>query len=283
MPNFAERTAKPMRSSSAALYLTLFLVAVPVAIQPPARAQTPAAASAQTEQKTFAYDVVSIKPNKSAEEASGWRSASDGSIVITNAPLGWLVRNAFGVIIDDQLSGLPGWVNSDRYDVQAKMDEDSAAAWNKITGEAKKQQQQLLYQSLLADRCHLKVHRETRQLPVYDLVIAKGGLKLQDAKPIEGSRTTAGNGLFNAQAITIEALAYSLSGDVGRVILDKTGLGDKKFDLDLKWTPDEQQGTADAGPSLFAAIEEQLGLKLVSSRGPVETVVVDHMEKPSEN
>ena len=241
----------------------------------PQNSTTPSAA-----QKPLAYEVISITPNKSASESSGWRSAPDG-IILTNAPLSWLVRSAFGIIIDDQLSGLPAWVDSDRYDIQAKMDEETAAAWKKLSRDEKGQQQ--LLQSLLAERCQFKFHRETKQLPVYDLVIAKGGLKLQEAKPMEGSRTMAGGAKFNAQSVTIANLVFSLSGAAGRVIVDKTGLGERKFDIDLNWTPDEQQGSAEAGPSLYAAIEEQLGLKLVASKGPVETVVVDRMEKPTPN
>ena len=271
-----------MRASRTALLLTLLFVAVPTVTLSPARAQTPAAAPAQTEQKPFAYEVVSITPRKSGDESSSWRTATD-RIVMTNVPLISLVYSAYHIIIDDQISGLPGWARSDRYDIQAKMDEQATAAWKNLTRQEQSQQQQLMIQALLADRCQLKVHRETKQLPVYDLVIAKGGLKMKEAKAAADSRYMFGPGHFNAQSVSIESLSSSLSGEVGRIIVDKTGLGEKKFEFDLKWTPDDQQGTADAGPSLFAAIEEQLGLKLVSSRGPVETVVVDHMEKPSEN
>jgi uncharacterized protein (TIGR03435 family) len=75
----------------------------------------------------------------------------------------------------------------------------------------------------------------------------------------------------------------NLTSNLDRTVVDKTGLGDKRYTFTLKWTPDEQQGTADAGPSIYAALEEQLGLKLVASKAPVEIVVVDKMERPSEN
>ncbi len=271
-----------MRSFHVVRLLALLLVAVPAAIESPARAQTPAAAPVEPAQKTFAYEVVSITPRKSGDESRSWRTATD-RIVMTNVPLISLVYSAYHIIIDDQISGLPGWARTDRYDIQAKMDEQATADWKNLTRQEQGQQQQLMIQALLADRCQLKVHRETKQLTIYDLVIAKGGLKMKEAKAATDSRYMFGPGHFNAQSVAIESLVFSLSGQVGRVIVDKTGLGDKKFEFDLKWTPGEQQGTADAGPSIFAALEEQLGLKLVTSHGPVETVVVDRMEKPSPN
>ncbi len=87
---------------------------------------------------------------------------------------------------------------------------------------------------------------------------------------------------FTAKAIDMKSLIFSLSNDVGRIVLDQTGLTGK-YDFTLKWTPDGQQETADSGPSIFAALEEQLGLKLVSAKGPVDTIVVDRVEKPSPN
>lgn len=204
-------------------------------------------------------------------------------MVLTNAPLMWLVRSAFNIISDDQISGLPGWVDADHFDIQAKMSEQDTAAWKNLSMKEKTEQQRLLIQALLAERCQLKFHRESKELPVYDLVIAKGGLKMPEAKPNPGSRTYMGTGKFEALSVTIDSLVFTLGNEVGRVVVDKTGLGEKKFDINLKWTPDEQSGSADAGPSIFAALEEQLGLKLVAARGPVEVVVVDQMEKPSPN
>lgn len=233
--------------------------------------------------KALSYEVISITPNKSAEQSSSWRNTPNG-VVLTNAPLSWIVRTAFNIITDDQLSGLPGWVDSDHYDVQAKTDDETTAAWKKMSRSERAQQYSLLLQSLLVERCQLKFHRETRQLPVYELVIAKGGLKIKEpAATDQGSRIMTGTGQFTGQSVTIESLVSNLSGEVGRYTIDKTGLGDKKFDITLKWTPDEQRGTAEAGPSIFTAVEEQLGLKLVSSKGPVEVVVIDRMEKPEAN
>ncbi len=268
----------PLSSFRTSLLLLAACLAAPV----PTFAQSGTAPSAAAPQKPLAYEVVSIELNKSANQGSSWSSRPDG-IIMNNVPLSQLVHNGFGIIIDDQISGLPNWVDADRYDIQAKMDEETAADWKKLSPKEKGKQQQAGLLSLLTERCQLKFHRETKQLPVYDLVIAKAGLKMQDAKPMQGSRTMTSNGKFNAQSVTVESLIYSIFGEVGRVLIDKTGLGDKKFDIDLKWTPDDEQGTPDAGPSLYAAIEEQLGLKLVAAKGPVEVIVVDRFERPTAN
>ena len=247
-----------------------------------ASAQRGESAPAQPVQKQFAYEIVSITPGKPGVEGMGWRTAPNG-LFFTNVPLSLLMRMAYNILAEDQLSGLPGWANSDRYDIQAKMGDETIAALSNLTPDEKNRQEQNMIEALLAERCGLKAHRETKQLPVYNLVIAKGGLKMKEAKAAAGSRYMTSNGKLDAQSTAVDTLVSNLSNYVGHVVIDKTELGDKKFDFTLKWTPDEQQGTADAGPSIYAALEEQLGLKLVAARGPVETVVVDHMEKPSPN
>jgi uncharacterized protein (TIGR03435 family) len=144
-----------------------------------------------------------------------------------------------------------------------------------------------MLQSMLADRCKLKVHRETREMPVYDLVIAKGGLKMKEAAGNEvDAETMKSSGTMIAQALSTDSLVNAFSGMVGRMIVDKTGLAGKKFDFELTWMPDDRRAAdnaADAGPSFFTALEEQLGLKLVPAKGQVEVIVIDHIEKPSAN
>lgn len=145
-----------------------------------------------------------------------------------------------------------------------------------------------MLQALLADRFTLKVHQETRELPIYTLVVAKGGPRFQPSK-ING--TTINSGIAYITVVgsdhTVALLAEQLSRTLGRVVMDKTGL-DGRYELTLKWATDEGgAGTggssADAGPSIFTAIQEQLGLKLESGKGPIPILVVDHLEKPSEN
>jgi uncharacterized protein (TIGR03435 family) len=262
--------------------ISMLLAAVCIAVSAPVWAQNGTVSALQGAPKQFAYEVVSIAPSKTASEDSGIRSTPDG-IIVSNAPLGWLVRYAYNIISDEQISGLPGWADSERYDIQAKMDDETVDAWKNLTREERKYQEQRMIRALLAKRCELKIHRETKQLPVYNLVIAKGGLKMKEASGESGGRFMANRGQFDGTSSTIATLLYSLSSEFGRLVIDKTELGGRKFDFKLRWTPEEQSGTPDAGPSLISALEEQLGLRLESSRGPVETVVVDHVDKPSPN
>jgi uncharacterized protein (TIGR03435 family) len=108
---------------------------------------------------------------------------------------------------------------------------------------------------------------------------------MKEAAPDEGNSEGLGPGKMTVHAASLDSLVYAFSGQLGRVIVDKTGLGEKKFDFDLTWTPDNRRAAdpGDAGPSLFTALEEQLGLKLAPSKGPVEVLVIDHIERPSAN
>jgi uncharacterized protein (TIGR03435 family) len=139
-----------------------------------------------------------------------------------------------------------------------------------------------MLQAMLADRCKLKVHLETKELPVYDLVIARGGLKMKEAAPGEEHTGRFSVGELIGHDMPIENLVFALPSD-GRSVVDKTGLGDKKFDFDLKWTPDNRIEAGDSGPSLFTALEVQLGLKLVSSKAFGKVLVIDHIERPTPN
>ncbi|MFZ0302957.1 MAG: TIGR03435 family protein [Terracidiphilus sp.] len=252
------------------------------------RAQAPASASPQVadaNSKPLAYEVVSIKPHQPGDLRASIQSPPDGYRSI-NMPLSDLVWGAYVNEPGTEIKGLPDWANSDPYDVEAKVDAETAEAWSKLPPAEVRKQRMAMMQSLLADRCKLKVHWETREGPVYDLVIARGGLKMKAASPDEVS------GLFGdsksnkqhltAHAVTVESV-IGFAGDAGRKVVDKTGLGGKKFDYEIEWTPDGEATADDPGISIFTALEEQLGLKLVPSKGPVDTLVIDHIEKPTPN
>jgi uncharacterized protein (TIGR03435 family) len=264
----------------------------------PLRAQTNAAVPQDSSAKVPAYEVVSIKLASPGDRNSGWKDLPNG-LDYTNMPLVWLIYSAYGIRMDNQISGLPEWVKTDHYSVSARVDEETAEVWKKLSKKELAQQQQLMLQALLADRCKLKVRREVKELPVYDLVIAKGGLKMKEAAPDEKefsewrqtamySATSQGDEYTitaTTHAGTAPDLARNLPNSVGRVIVDKTDLGEKRFDFELKWSssalaPSEGGG---AGPSIFKALEEQLGLQLEPAREPVDTFVVEHMERPSAN
>jgi len=255
--------------------------------------------------KLPAYEVAAIKPNKSGGGMSRMMMSPNGYSA-TNVSLKMMIENAYSLKTDGLISGLPGWADSARFDLEAKMDGDAAAALKKLPPEEGMEQRRLMMQSLLADRFQLKVHHENKELPVYALVIAKGGFKLKDADPNasypKGLDGVSHPGMMRmsdrsitAQAIPISNLVNALSRQLRREVVDKTGLTGK-YDVTLQWTPDvnqmpempgERQDAAstvtDSGPSIFTALQEQLGLKLESTKGPVDTIVVDHVEMPSEN
>jgi bla regulator protein BlaR1 len=259
------------------------------------------------------YEVASIKPNKSANNMVRLMFLPDG-LSVTNGTLQMLIKDAYR-IEDHQISGGPSWLNSEHYDINAKMDSSTADELRKLGEDERMVERQRMLQALLADRFKLTLHRENKELPIYALVVAKGGPKLQEAKPgdtypngIKGpDGHAAGPGMMfmgkeglTVQGIPIAVLVRHLSRQLGRTVVDKTGLTGK-YDFTMKWTPDERQtpmfkgtegnqpgtgGTSapeSSGPSIFTAIQEQLGLKLESQKGPVEILVIDYVERPSEN
>jgi uncharacterized protein (TIGR03435 family) len=197
-----------------------------------------------------------------------------------------------------QISGGPGWVDSERFDVEARA-EDLKTGYSQL---------RLMMQSLLEDRFRLRVHRETRVSSVYFLVISKGGVKtnlsadqtspdetLPPSSPFDGpprGRALMGPGMFIANATPMSVLVKVLTPELARPVIDKTNLNGR-YDIRLKWMPEVQPagvaGGADAAanaadlPGVFTALREQLGLELKPDRGPVEFLVIDFAEKPSPN
>jgi uncharacterized protein (TIGR03435 family) len=275
------------------------------------RPQTPSTTSAPLP----SFEVASIKPNRSGD----LRSMVDfrlGRFSATGITVRLLITFAYNVR-DFQILGGPGWISSDRFDIEAKEDDAQTEAVRKLPPEQARAHNQLLMQSLLADRFKLKVTHGTKELPLYALVVAKNGPKLQEGKPgdtypngLKGpdgrpagraGLMRVGPGQLTGQGIPMATLITLLSGQVGRTVVDQTGLKGK-YDISLQWSPDPSQGAmfhgppggnpgGDApppppdtsGPTIFTALQEQLGLKLEPQKGPVEIIVIDHVEQPSEN
>jgi uncharacterized protein (TIGR03435 family) len=176
-----------------------------------------------------------------------------------------------------QISGAQAWMDSERYDILANAPGEVAPS---------PENGRLMLQALLADRFHLQIHMETKESSIYGLVIGKNGPKLKESTADEYSQTASGvrTALMTFSKATMEQLANNLSHSVGRPVLDKTGLRGF-YDFKLNWTPDF--GTPPApdsnGVDIFTALQEQLGLKLEPQRAPIEFIVIDHAEKPSEN
>jgi uncharacterized protein (TIGR03435 family) len=191
-----------------------------------------------------------------------------------------LITYAFD-LEDYQVTGVPGWgvssTNSDRYDITAKAEGD---------GTLSREQAKKMLQSLLAERFQLKFHHESKELPVYALVVAKGGPKFKESPPDAKSMLTMGGSNGIEMVVTKGGMAqlarqFSNHNGVNRVVVDKTGLTGT-YDYKLKWTLERGAVDGDSA-SVDIALQEQLGLKLEAAKAPFKTLVVDHAEKPSEN
>lgn len=292
----------------------LVAVAVPIIFGLANATQSRAQSQAQSMGgKAPVYEVAAIKPSKSGNNILAMLNRPDG-FTATGGTLQMLIQNAYDVQ-SFQIAGAPSWVNSDKYDIEAKIEGTVAEELQKLSPDQRRIENRRMLQALLADRFQLKLHRQTKELPVYALVIAKDGPKLHEAKPgdtypngFKGTDGHGGAGLIfmggnggpvTGQGIPIANLAHLLSQQLGRIVLDSTGLTGN-YDVTLKWTPDDStpmfNGSADgsqgpanapspdsAGPSIFTAVQEQLGLELKSQTGPVGILVIDHVETPSEN
>jgi uncharacterized protein (TIGR03435 family) len=294
---------------------------------PAIRAQSPQAAAPSAASPTAKFDVASVKPVRGGSNRPPDsielnllmalpHASRNGRLSMRSVPLTLLIQFAYNVK-DFQILGGPSWANSDRYEVDAKAE-----------GNATFEQMRPMLQSLLADRFKLTLRHETGELPIDELVVAKGGLKIVAAKegscvpfdpdalrprldprhprPLNvcGGVTRSVLGAAPERRERIEAIGISMSklielisGDVGRTVVDKTGFAGT-FNFQLEFSPENASGFGVAppgdpgspapsanlsGPSIFTALQEQLGLQLRPAKGPVEVLVIDHVERPSEN
>jgi uncharacterized protein (TIGR03435 family) len=228
--------------------------------------------------KPLTWDAISIKPHHSLDGSAMTRILPDGYEMV-NMSIHSLVFEAFDIRSGDQITGWPSWANSDRFDVLAKMDEDTTAAFEKLNGKDHAQQWHLLMRQILEDRFAFKFHTEQRVLPVFNMIVVKQGSKLKPSAPGEAASSWMSPGKFSAKALSAEAIVASIGGMAGRVTFDKTGLTGL-YDIELTWSPD---GNPESGPEIFTALQEQLGLKLEPAKAPLDVVVLDHNERPSEN
>jgi uncharacterized protein (TIGR03435 family) len=251
----------------------------------------------------YKFDTASIKPNKSDMVSFRPGFTPDGYRA-EDTNVHSLIQQAY-YVQDYQLSGISDWMDKERYDVEAKMDPSVADALSKLSPAELKLARQQMLQSLLAERFNLKVHRETKDGPVYFLTVGKNGPKLQDAKtgnvlavnadgtPARGRMQLGPGSKTFAWSTSMKSLADSLAGQIARPVLDKTGLTGI-YDFTLDWVPDAPPPSSPDAPngvalpgvpgaSLFTALQEQLGLKLEPGKSPIEIIVIDHVERPSGN
>jgi uncharacterized protein (TIGR03435 family) len=197
-----------------------------------------------------------------------------GRVTFSNVPLKNVIRTAYGFDTNARIDGGPGWLDTEMYDAIGTFPPNTPS-----------DRMPLMLQTLLAERCKLAVHREARDQAVYAFVVAKDGSKLRPHDPNSpGNGNRSGRGHLELHNITLTQLGNFLQNELGRVIVDGTGLSGT-YDIVLDWTPagtpiDDPNANK---PSLTTAVQEQLGLKLESQRSPIEYLVIDHVEKPAAN
>lgn len=279
---------------------------------------TPSRAESLGSAPETAYQVVSLKPSNSGGDMHRVRLLfSPERFTAIGVTAQSLIREAYE-IQDNQIYGAPEWLSSQAFDLDAKLDSSLVEKLKKLTPEQHAVVAHRMLQSVLADRFKLAVHAETRDLPVYSLVVAEGGPKLKESSapevpagepmPQEMGGAVAqkrrgmmrmGRGDLNGEGLRTSDLARLLSQQLGTNVVDKTGLTGT-YDFNLHWSADDSQfpmlglqpgpraaGSAPtpqpAGPELLTAMQEQLGLKLEPHQAPVQVVVIDHVEAPAEN
>lgn len=235
----------------------------------------PLALSAQSPNPRPTFDVATVKLDPACTPKSNRASADQ--LISTNQTLKQLVVLAYSVQ-PYQVSS-PAWMESVCFDITAKYPPDT-----------KYRDRWLMLRTLLEDRFHLAVHHESKEMSGYALIVAKGGVKLKPSEPGEGTTTGGDQGriwTFRARKIPMSALAYELADSMGSVVVDMTGL-DGVYDFQLRWASDDMSSTAggdaNTAPSIFTALQDTLGLTLQRQKVPVDTIVVDHIDRtPTEN
>ncbi len=310
------RMTMKMRCLSAAAAVAAIVgpAGLGVMIEPRLRAQAPQTAAAGP-----AFEVASVKPNNSGDGRVMFANQPGGRFTATNVTLKMLIRMAYQ-LQDFQIVGGPGWMTSDHFDIVAKA-EDGAPPETPSLDRTAPTRTQLMIRALLAERFQLVVHTESRELPIYALVLARSDGKLgpdlhksdvdcaalfaagrgrgplpPPGPPPAGERMPCGirigMGNMAIGSAPLSQIANAMANFLGRTVLDKTGLTGN-YDANLTWTPDQMPqrppGAPELppldpnGPSIFTAVQEQLGLKLDSQKGQVSALVIDRAERPKEN
>jgi len=265
----------PSSSFSPRIWQELVAVAVGTAIIPMLLLPQPAVTARPS------FEVASIKPSTTSEPRYYKFNVGDDRFRGTNISLKDWIKTAWAVT-DFEMTGAPPWISSENFDIDAKAERPIRSV----------DEGYQMLKSLLEDRFSLKVHRETKEMPMFSLMVQKNGVKMKlsaDQTGTTGGVREVRYGRIAGEAVPVSMIARILSGLAGRRVLNKTGLVGW-YDVDLRYTPDLGQPGATPEPtglpddqSLFGALQTQLGLKLESTRGPVEVLIVDHIERLSVN
>ncbi len=260
--------------------------------------ETPASTNKDTAVDLAPLAVATIKQVAFAERDLMTTQFSDDGVSFRGVRIAWIVSQAFlpQVLLpgeDDRIVGLPSWTKSERYDVEAKVDYEDVPKWKALS----LTQKSLALQPLLVTRFNLQFHHETRERPTYSLVVAKNGPKLRKAQHVVTNPTGTGSpdgtgdrvestvtpGKIVLTGSSLSLLANLLSSQgLSHTVVDKTGLTES-YDITLQWSPEDIASSDASLPSLFTALQEQLGLKLEYNKNPIDVIVIDHIERPSAN
>ena len=254
---------------------TLFLAITVMALCSPPHTQ--AQQTIATATATAPYDAVTIKPNSTGSGSSGI-SINDATFKATNVSLKSLLDVAYD-IKPDLISGVPPALESLHFDINAKVVDADLHALSNISDTARR----AMLLAVLVDRFGLKAHIEIRSLPLFELTVLPTGPRFAktDNAP-EGHNVSVRNRSLEAHGMSIASFAGTLSGQLHKTVIDKTGLAGE-YDVKLKWSAEDADPQTATDPDLYTALQEQLGLKLRPAKGPVPTLVVDHIELPSAN
>jgi len=220
------------------------------------------------------FEVASIKRNEVGGDSRRAGTSPGGVFTATNVTLKLLIARAYGVA-EGQIEGGPGWIDTDTFDIKARANTPLHLSREEVRP---------CLQALLADRFHLTIHRITKPGSVFSMTVAKNGPKVKEHSgpggPGIGISTDSGKASIIGTNTTMASLAEYLSGQVGRPVLNNTGLTDA-YDIRVDWAIDQARNPSEA--SVFTALQEQAGLKLEATRGPIDMIIVDRAERPSEN
>jgi uncharacterized protein (TIGR03435 family) len=265
----------------------------------PVIAQTTAAPPTTDTAKPLTYELVAIhksKPNAQGYDLDDTPEGFVAKAINLRELLSEAYGFTFGELLKEQIEGLPGWGDSQRFDISAKVDvsnleqlkairkAETRAAFIEAMVHHEPPPEMQMRQHLMEQYFHLKMHYEQRVMPVYALTVARGGLKMAAATPKdpEHSSMELNNGKFNGKNVPLDFIVFVLTRDVGRPVVNQTNLSGR-YDFELNYAPDEKTSGDDPRPSIFTALTEQMGLKLLPSKAPVWIIVIDHVEMPVDN
>jgi uncharacterized protein (TIGR03435 family) len=251
----------------------------------------------------LSFEVATVKPMDIKNPRPPSVNIAGDQFQVTGMTLKELIKIAYDLNYgaDRQVSGGPAWTASTRFDIDAKEDPALGEKLAKLSSEERGEQLRQMLRGLLAERFKLQVHHEKSELAIYELVVAKSGSKLMPSAGLPSSKDAdnvakprswirfAGKGLLEGTAADAQMLVtvLSMQPEIGsRLVIDKTGLSGK-YDFTLKWTPDVGEGanpaSPDTGPSLFTALQEELGLRLQPTKAPVDVIAIDQVQLPTAN